>query len=647
MRASELIAAVSFACANLKNPDDLFKGDAALPLAAINDAPPEGKTLLASARRILANLGKADVRRSASRTSPTRSASSPTPPSTATASSSRWPPTTRRRARSSTTSSSRSAAVPDRSGKPGIDPALIDAFFAEARAYDAWYGGEASAATSSPRPRRTAAAAAAVAAIAQGRRLLRALPARRLRPARAAGAQPRRGGVPRPRRADLSLTAEEVAGFPLALVGGGRPLPLAGARQPGARGGARGAARRRGRAAARRARGAHRGRLARARRQARAVRRLARRQGRRRGSRRSASRACARSSPRAQPRRLADADRARQGARARGRRIEHVERLVRYHRDLGPPAAPTSSTSRTSTTARRAGHLPGRHALPRPARLRPLPARSTTPPSTPRWRRSPAPTSRTCDCARKGTGEKMPIVAAFTGGDSDNLMVGRNGVFYDRKGRDWDATITKIVDNPISIRQAFWSPYKKFVRAASRSRSPSARPPPTASRNAHARPPTADDRGQRSTRPSRREPAAAKIDVGTVAALGVAVGAIGTFVDRAHRLRDGVLRARARWRSLGRLRRLMLLISVPSVVLAYLKLRKRNLGPDPRRQRLGDQRAREDQRAVRRDAHQRRQVAAGLAARSPAIPTPSGASPGSRIVFVGLAPLRRHAWWKG
>src|SRR4029077_13317988 len=64
----------------------------------------------------------------------------------------------------------------------------------------------------------------------------------------------------------------------------------------------------------------------------------------------------------------------------------------------------------------------------------------------------------------KGTGEKMQIVAAFTGGDSDNLMVGRNGLFFDRQGRDWDATITKIIDNPISIRQAFFSPYKKLVR---------------------------------------------------------------------------------------------------------------------------------------------------------------------------------------
>ncbi|HMO65237.1 MAG TPA: hypothetical protein PKE47_08460, partial [Verrucomicrobiota bacterium] len=68
-----------------------------------------------------------------------------------------------------------------------------------------------------------------------------------------------------------------------------------------------------------------------------------------------------------------------------------------------------------------------------------------------------------CDCTRPG-GQKMSIAAAFTDGDGDNLMAGRNGVFYDRQGRDWDATITKVVENPISIRQAFWAPYKKLVR---------------------------------------------------------------------------------------------------------------------------------------------------------------------------------------
>jgi len=68
-----------------------------------------------------------------------------------------------------------------------------------------------------------------------------------------------------------------------------------------------------------------------------------------------------------------------------------------------------------------------------------------------------------CDLKRPA-GQTMKIAASFTQGDSDYLMVGRNGVFYDRSGRDWDATIVRIVDNPISIRQAFAAPYKKFVR---------------------------------------------------------------------------------------------------------------------------------------------------------------------------------------
>src|SRR4051794_9304928 len=42
VRAKELIAAVDFACANLKDPEVLFEGAAALPLAAINDGTPEG-----------------------------------------------------------------------------------------------------------------------------------------------------------------------------------------------------------------------------------------------------------------------------------------------------------------------------------------------------------------------------------------------------------------------------------------------------------------------------------------------------------------------------------------------------------------------------------------------------------------------------
>ena len=67
-----------------------------------------------------------------------------------------------------------------------------------------------------------------------------------------------------------------------------------------------------------------------------------------------------------------------------------------------------------------------------------------------------------CKCTSKLLGKTMDIVAVMTDGDISELRPGKNGVFYDCAGRDWDATVTKVVDNPVSIKQAFWSPYRKF-----------------------------------------------------------------------------------------------------------------------------------------------------------------------------------------
>ena len=68
-----------------------------------------------------------------------------------------------------------------------------------------------------------------------------------------------------------------------------------------------------------------------------------------------------------------------------------------------------------------------------------------------------------CTCTREGQAP-LVIAACFTRGDSDYLGVGRRGLFVDRQGRDWDAVVTSLVDHPISVRQAFWAPYKKLVR---------------------------------------------------------------------------------------------------------------------------------------------------------------------------------------
>ena len=174
------------------------------------------------------------------------------------------------------------------------------------------------------------------------------------------------------------------------------------------------------------------------------------------------------------------------------------------------------------------------------------------------------------DCRRAG-GETMKLAACFTQGDSDYLFVGRNGVFYDRAGRDWDATITKIVDNPISLRQAFWSPYKKFIRMVEEQVAKRA-----AAADAAANVQLAAAAENAGTPPGPAAPAAPKkIDIGTVAALGVAVGAIGGALAT---VATGLARMEP-WQLPIVLVVLMLVISLPAVVIAALKLRQRTIGP--------------------------------------------------------------------
>ena len=70
-----------------------------------------------------------------------------------------------------------------------------------------------------------------------------------------------------------------------------------------------------------------------------------------------------------------------------------------------------------------------------------------------------------CSCTSKTKGETMDIAAVLTEGKIANLRVGQNAVFYGRDGSDWDAVVTKIVDNPISVKQAFLAPYRKFANS--------------------------------------------------------------------------------------------------------------------------------------------------------------------------------------
>ncbi|MCW5555191.1 MAG: hypothetical protein KIS67_23890 [Verrucomicrobiae bacterium] len=570
IRAPELIRALKWAGSMLNNPDDLVKGGDTIPFSAISDATPEGKQLLASAKQICANLGKPGA----------------TGISLADASDANkiFVNTTLNGDGVIIADSANDEAtkvvindiaacvgtVPDRSGKPGIDQVKADAFFAECAAFDAWNKkAEDDKANILPAGDATAAAAAAVRAIKGkvddyfGRCRLAAFDPRAV-----AMLNRKEEEYLAVAAKDLTITANEIANFPLAQVAAGKPLPLKSGINP-----------------------AHAAAVAAL--HANAVKPLLGdkaeltetdwaallaklgpyecwNSGKAGAAVEKLGLARVREIPGGKAKENIAALIAKDKAlEPEAVAIANVEKLVRFVRDLhllcvnfvnfkdlydgSDPAifqAGTLYLDQRSCTLCLPVEDAGKHAT-----MAGLAGAYLA----------------YCDCVRKSTGEKKSIVAVFSQGDDDNLMVGRNGVFYDRKGRDWDATITKLVANPISLRQAFWSPYKKLVRMVEEmiaKRAAAADTAATAKLETTATTVTTADKAKPA------EPAK-KVDVGTVAAMGVAVGAIGTALAYFMGLFKGI----APWQLPLIILAIMLLISLPSLILAFMKLRKRNLGP--------------------------------------------------------------------
>ena len=182
-----------------------------------------------------------------------------------------------------------------------------------------------------------------------------------------------------------------------------------------------------------------------------------------------------------------------------------------------------------------------------------------------------------CDCTTKTNAAKRSVVAAVTVGDIGDLFVGKNAIYFDNDGLMWDAVITKIIDNPISIGQAFWSPYRRMATTIENLINKSAAEKDAAMmKNANdkinaaptVKPAEGDDKAP-------AQPFDIAKFAGIFAAIGMALGMIGTalasifkeFVDLSPLQMVAVF--------VG----IMLLISGPAMVMAWMKLRRRNVAP--------------------------------------------------------------------
>ena len=572
----EVVAAVQWAAAHLKRPADLLNPGAALPLASINDLTPEGKTVLSSAKHILASLGRPDADlvtvEDTADTAKILAAKAPNGDGVVTL-------------RATTDADvqalikdiiATTGGVPDRAGGQGVNREKFDAFFSAVDAYLKWM--DATVAKNLPEfGDATAAACRALAAVRPkvedyfARCRLAAFDGR----ATAALNRQETEYLAIAAR-DLTITSAEVAAFPLARVDAVGRLPLLEGINPAW-----------SEALAVLHRmvvtplfGAQKNSLTPAEwavitakfapyeswvtsAVASPIEKL--------GAER------AKALPTSPARQLlADLIAQDQALAPEYNAISSVARLARYHRDLRTLLHNFVNFADFYSPDRFAVFQAGMLFLDSRScelcmRVQDVGAHAAL-----------ASMSKTylayLDCRRTG-GATMKIAACFTQGDSDYLFVGRNGLFYDRQHRDWDATITKIIDNPISIRQAFWSPYKKFVRMLEEQ---------VAKRAAAAESASSNKLQTAATTLATHDPKAPapapvpgtpvppkKFDVGTIAALGVGLGALasafgmvfGKFVDLPS------------WQIPIVIVGVMLAISLPSMLIAWLKIRQRNIGP--------------------------------------------------------------------
>ena len=568
VRAPELIAAAKWAAGLLKNPNDLIKGSATLRPGAISEANPEGRLIANFARQVLGKTNEGEVTFDEAANAAQTFASKPFNGDGIIPADSASDDATRALIADIINCL---GAETDASGKPGVSQARVDQFFAEAVAYSEWWKKAEGDTAVLPLGTNTEAAAAAVKAVrakvedyfARGR-----LAAFDSRAVNALNRDEKEYGVLGAK--ELTITHSDIASLPLAQVGPTTPLPLTQGINP-----------------------AWTNAIAALQTQAitpligaktvltesdwnAVVGKLAAfdawNAGKTGGTMEKIGLARAReilaTNAKETLTALVSKDKAEEG---NSLAVIGLHRLIHYHRDIARLCRNFVNFSdfygRKDKAIFQAGTLyldqrncdlcltvddAAKHAL--------MAAMAGT-------------YLAYCDCERKGTGEKLSIVAAFTGGDSDNLMVGRNGIFYDRAGRDWDATITKIVDNPISIRQAFWSPYKKLVRMLEER---AAKQAADADASANAQLAAVANTPVVAGAPAAAAaPAKPAFDPSVIALLSLALGSLAA-AGASILIFLGKFEA---WQIPLLLIGVMLVISAPSMAIAWLKLRKRNLGP--------------------------------------------------------------------
>ncbi len=153
------------------------------------------------------------------------------------------------------------------------------------------------------------------------------------------------------------------------------------------------------------------------------------------------------------------------------------------------------------------------------------------------------------------------ICAVVTAGAVAGLYVGRNGVFYDRDGKDWEAVVTRMVESQVSLVEAFWAPWRKLGEGIAK----------TVKKFIGDK----QDASMKAMQPVTQNPQAGGAAMASsVAAIGIGVGMMGAACASLM----AVIGNMVWWQILVSILAVIAVVSIPSVILTWFKLRKRDLG---------------------------------------------------------------------
>jgi hypothetical protein len=158
-------------------------------------------------------------------------------------------------------------------------------------------------------------------------------------------------------------------------------------------------------------------------------------------------------------------------------------------------------------------------------------------------------------------------------GDKGNLVVGKRGIFHDVQGRQCQARLVHIIENPVSVLEALAMPFKRIAQMVTGKIEAIAS---SAEKNFDTRATGAIDQvpvAQQGQGPPPAPPSPQRSSPGMVVGAGVAIAALGSMAAYVTKTLAGIGWLGILYGLIGAI----LLVMVPISLVAILKLRRRDL----------------------------------------------------------------------